>query len=115
MVDKARKCKNELVERLSEKIHKISFEDRVKELSQVKERIEDGFVFVKFTETKGGTELGINLVKNECNFDNADFEVGNGILHIVGTCELNYYKVKCIADVNLSTREGNGHLELIED
>ena len=109
------KCKNELVERLSKTDSDVLFDDRVKDLKQVQERIEDGFVFVKFTQTKGGTELGINLVKEECNFDNADLEKGTGKLHVVGTCELNYCKVKCIADVDLSTREGKGHLELIGD
>ena len=109
------KCCNDLVERLSKGDHEISFESRVKELDRIEERVKDGFVFVKFTQTRGGTELGINLIQDECNFNNCDFKTGTGQLHVVGTCELNYCKVKCIADVNLATREGKGHLELIED
>lgn len=109
------KCKNELVDRLSKGDHEVSFEDRVKELDRVEERIKDGFVFVKFTQTKGGTELGINLIQDECDFSDGDFKTGTGKLHAVGTCELNYCKVKCVADVDLATREGLGHLELIDD
>lgn len=108
------KCKDELVERLSKGNHEVSFDDRVKEFDRVEERIKDGFVFVKFTQTKGGTELGINLIQDECDFGNVDFKEGTGRLYVVGTCELNYCKVKCIADVDLATREGSGHLELIE-
>jgi hypothetical protein len=107
------KCRNELVERLSTGDHAVSFEDRVEELERVEERIRDGFVFIKFTQTRGGTELGINLIQEECDFSKGDFKNGTGKLHIVGTCELNYCKVKCTADVDLKTREGKGHLELI--
>lgn len=115
MLNNSGKYKSELVEKLRQGTHKVSFEDRVKELSQVQDRINDGFVFVKFIETRGGTELGINLVKEECNFNDGDFKAGRGNLHVVGTCELNYCKVKCVADVELSTRMGQGHLELVED
>ena len=108
------KCKNELVDRLSQGDHEVSFEGRVKELDLVLERIKDGFVFIKFTGTRGGTELGINLVQDECDFSDGDFKAGTGQLHVVGTCELNYSKVKCVADVDLATREGKGHLEVIE-
>jgi hypothetical protein len=109
------KCRSELVERLSRGVHKVSFEDRVKDPSYVEERIKDGFVFVKFTQTKGETELGINLIQDECDFSSGDFKEGTGKLHVVGTCELNYCKIKCIADVSLTTRDGIGHLELIEE
>lgn len=107
------KCTNELVTMLSSGSHIVGFEDRISDIEKVKERIDNGFVFVKFTQTKGGTELGINLIKGECDLSLADFEKSTGILHIVGTCELNYCKVKCIADIDLKTKEGTGHLELI--
>jgi hypothetical protein len=106
-------CKNELVSKLSLGDHIVSFEDRTPEPERVEERIKNGFVFVKFTQTRGGTELGINLIQNECDFSKGNFGKGVGKLHVVGTCELNYCKVKCIADVDLSTREGKGHLEII--
>jgi hypothetical protein len=106
-------CKNELVSRLCAGDHIVSFEDRTPEPEHVDERIKNGFVFIKFTQTRGGTELGINLIQDECDFSNGDFKEGSGKLHVVGTCELNYCKVKCVADADLKTREGVGHLELI--
>ena len=104
---------NELVERLAYGDHEVVFEDRVEDLEDLKNRVEDGFVFVKFTQTRGGTELGINLVKKESDFSQADFIKGTGKLHVVGVCELNYNKVKCIADIDLQTRTGVGHLEVL--
>lgn len=103
---------NELVERLCKRDQEVSFEDRVKELDRVEERVNNGFVFVKFTQTKGGTEIGIDLIPEECDFSEGNFKEGTGMLHLVGTCELNYCKVKCIADVDLATRKGFGRLEL---
>lgn len=102
---------NELVSVLSNGSHPVSFEDRISDIKRVKDRIDNDFVFVKFTQTQGGTELGINLIKNECELSSADFEKNSGKLHIVGTCELNYCEVKCIADIDLKTRKGTGHLE----
>ena len=49
--------------------------------------------------------MGIDLLKDESNFSVADFSKGAGKLHVVGTCELNYNKVKCIADVDLKKQE----------
>lgn len=105
---------SELVERLSCGDHEVVFDGRVSDLRQLEDRMKDGFVFVKFTKTRGGTELGIDLLKNESNFSDADFVNGMGNLHVVGTCELNYTKVKCVADVDLKTRNGLGHLEILK-
>lgn len=106
-------CSNELVKKLSSGTHEISFEDRVLDKLEVKKRLSDGFVFVKFLQTRGGTELGINLIADESDLSMANFESETGLLHLVGTCELNYYNVKCIADIDLKTRKGNGYLRII--
>jgi hypothetical protein len=106
-------CTNELVLKLSNGKHEVSFEDRVSDPKRVEERIQNGFVFVKFIQTRGGTELGINIIREESDFSKANFENGTGNIHIVGTCELNYCKVKCIADVDLKTRKGDGCLVLM--
>lgn len=101
---------NELVERLSIKESHVIFEKRTKSLEEVKRRIEDGFVFVTFTETKGQTELGIDLESELSDLSKANFEDGTGEIKISGTCELNYEKVRCKATIDLSTKEGSGIL-----
>jgi hypothetical protein len=101
---------NELVQRLSEGQHAVDFESRTKELKGIKERIDNGFVFVTFTQTMGGTELGINIEPELTDLSKTDFEQGNGTFQVSGTCTLNYQKVRCIADIDLATRKGIGRL-----
>ncbi len=107
---------DELVERLSIGKHPVVFEKQSKEIQEVKHRlVELKFVFVKFTNTRGGTELGINVEDNLTCLDEANLEKGTGNIHIAGWCILNYHKVRCIADINLATREGVGYLEVLDN
>ena len=104
---------NELVQRLSVGKHSVEASMRTeKTVAALKEAIDRGYVHIKFLETKGGTELGVNLDKSACDFTQADFvkEIGN--VHIVGDLSLNYVKVKCIADIKLETLSGKGYLSL---
>ncbi len=103
-----------LVKLLAEGRHPILFESRIDDFSEIKERLDQGFVMVTFTGTRGGTELGINIDTKLSNFDSANFETKKGSLRIIGTCELNYQKVRCFAEVDLSTKKGVGHLELLK-
>ena len=79
-----------------------------------KEAIDRSYIHIKFTQTKGGTELGFHV--DEANSDStmADFKNGNGTVHVEGSLTLDYVKVRCIADVDLSTLEGKGRLVKIE-
>ena len=58
--------------------------------------------------------MGIRLDRDACEFSKADFENGSGVVHIEGALTLDYVKVRCIADINLKTLEGNGRLEKVE-
>lgn len=106
---------NELVKRLANGKHPIDFEFRTKELKEVKDRIDNGFVFVSFVQTNGGTELGINIEKELTDISKANFEQGSGTLQISGTCTLNYQRIRCVAEVNLATRKGSGNLILLDE
>jgi hypothetical protein len=106
---------DDLVERLLNK-QPIDFESRTDSMKEVKERLIDmKFVFVTFTETNGGTELGIDVDLNLTDIANADFDQGTGTISVVGTCKLNYQKVRCIAEVDLSTKKGTGYLEPLDE
>ncbi|MCI5058149.1 MAG: hypothetical protein MRY83_18700 [Flavobacteriales bacterium] len=103
-----------LVKQLSTGYHPIIFEPRTGTYKEVKERLlETGFVFFKFLDTIGETELGLNVDPALTNIGDAEILDGIGTLCVVGTCELNFHKVKCIADVNLQTRHGMACLELL--
>jgi hypothetical protein len=106
---------NELVERLSQGDHPVIVNRGDQDVQDLKQRIDNGFVLIKFTGTQGGTELGVSLDKDETNLTGADFNAGTGTLHLVGNLTLNYVRVRCIADVDLATKEGKGHLDIIEE
>ncbi len=103
---------NDLVERLT-KEHEVECARPEKTAEALKECIDRDYVHVMFKAT--GTELGIQLYRSECNFDKADFENAKGNLHITGGLTLNYDKVKCVADIDLSTCEGKGYLIPVSD
>lgn len=106
---------NELVKRLSNGKHEVVIGHRDESYDEIKQRIEDGYIHIKFTQTKGGTELGINIDLNNTNVRELDFNKGEGILHIEGTTNLNYSEVRCIADINLINRKGEGYLKIIQE
>lgn len=105
---------NELVKKLSEGSHPVEASLKPeKTVTAFQESIERGYVYIKFTNTQGGTELGIKLDNNASDLSTANFEQKTGIAHIVGDLTLNYVPVKCIADIELATLTGKGHLEII--
>lgn len=103
---------NELVQRLSQGEHSVEVGLRSgKRATVLKEQIDLGCIHIKFTDTQGGSELSVSLDRKACDFSEADFEQQRGIVHLVGELILNYVKVRCIADVNLTTLEGKGRLK----
>ena len=105
---------NELVKRLSEGKHEVAIGQRNESYEEIQKRIEDGFIHIKFINTKGGTELGINVDLDNTQISESDFLNKSGLIHIEGTTNLNYNMVKCIADIDIATRKGNGYLQIIE-
>jgi hypothetical protein len=75
---------------------------------------EYGNVFIKFTETRGGTDLGVYLERDACDFGDADFDAATGRIHVEGTLILNDDPVRCIADIDLATLSGTGRLVLVD-
>jgi hypothetical protein len=75
---------------------------------------EMGYVLVKFTQTRGGTELGFPLDRSVSDLSGADFDNGTGTVHVEGTLILNDDPVRCIADIDLATLKGTGRLALEE-
>jgi len=82
--------------------------------TRFKEAIDRNYVHIKFTGTRGGTELGLRLDREASDFSQADFENGTGLVHVEGGLTLDYVKVKCVADIDLATLEGKGHLVKVE-
>lgn len=78
---------------------------------RLKEGIDRGYVHLKFTDTKGGTEIGIRLDMGLTQLDRADFDRGAGRIRLIGTLTLDYVRVRAVADIDLATFCGTGFLE----
>ena len=103
---------DELVERLAQGDHPVVTR-RAKTAAELKESIDRGYVLVTFTDTRGGTELGVRLDPETLDVSRADFDKGSGAVHLEGNLTLNYVKVRCIADVDVATLQGTGHLQIL--
>ena len=106
---------DELVQRLSEGDHPVRLGRPEDAIEFLKQRIDNGFVLIKFTDTQGGTELGVSLDPDATDISMVDWAEGTGMAHIEGNLTLNYVRVRCIADIDMAAREGKGHLDIIEE
>ena len=105
-----------LVDRLCEGDHLVEAGLRPEKTVELfKDAIDRNYVHIKFTQTRGGTELGVRLDRDQCDFSQADFESGTGMVHIEGGLTLDYVKVKCVADIELASLDGKGHLVKVEE
>lgn len=84
-------------------------------LPALKACLERAYVHVKFTETRGGTEIGVTLDRDACRFSEAELESGEGELHLEGDLTLDFTRVRCVADIDLKTFKGTGSLNPIEE
>ena len=104
-----------LVDKLCEGDHPVEVGLRPeKSIKRFKEAIDRDYVHIKFTQTQGGTELGFRLDRGASDFSAADFENGKGTAHVEGNLTLDYVKVKCVTDIDLSNLAGTGHLVKVE-
>jgi len=107
---------NELVERLSRGEHAVTIGSPQPSVEEFKKRLDEiGYVFIKFTETQGGTNLGVRLDRAATDLSQADFTRQTGTVHVEGTLTLNYVRVRCLANIDLATLSGIGHLVIIEE
>jgi uncharacterized protein YbdZ (MbtH family) len=106
---------DDLVQRLSEGDHPVEASLRPERTIQtLQECINRGYVHIKFTDIRGGTELGVRIDPEALDVSQADFDNQAGTVHVEGGLALNYVKVRCIADIDLQTFTGKGHLEIVE-
>ena len=97
-----------LVEKLSQGVHPVSL-IRYKDVGGLKQALERGFVLVKFTQTQGGTEIGVSLEETPSGVDLESKSVS-----LRGSLTLDYQPVRCVATVDLDTLTGHGCLESVK-
>ena len=104
-----------LVDRLSAGEHPIVVSQRPEpSVKALKDALDSGYLRIKFTDTRGGTELGIKVDKEASDLAGANFEEGTGQVRVVGGLTLDYTKVRCTAKIDLKTLAGTGYLEKVE-
>ena len=101
---------SELVQRLAKGSHPVTVGGPIPSVKDLKDQIDRGYAHIKFTQTKGGTDLGVRLEMEACSIDKADFDKGTGKVHLEGTLTLDYVPVRCVADIDLADLNGKGHL-----
>ena len=107
---------NALVQKLSEGEHPVTLGGPRPSLDVFRQRLENpGYVFIKFTDTQGGTDLGVRVDQEATDVSRANFAESTGIVHVEGTLILNYVRVRCYADIDLQTLNGTGHLTILEE
>lgn len=104
---------NELVQRLTQEQPIIASLRPSPTLEQLKAQVDRKHVLIKFTETCGGTELGIRLDPERSDVSKADFEKGTGRIYVVGELVFDYVPVRFHGDIDLATLAGNGRLEIL--
>ena len=108
--------RDDLVAFLSEGDHPVEVGLRPERTVKIfKEAIDRGYVHVKFTDTRGGTELGMKLDAGASDFRTADFEHATGSVHLEGDLTLNYVRVRCVSDLELGTLAGRGRLKRLSE
>lgn len=106
---------SDLVQRLSQGDHKITYRPKRDDArAELRAAVDREYVHVLFTETRGGTELGFRIDAVRSNLSGANWEAGEGSLHLEGELSLDGVPVRCVADLDLGTLEGAGHLDVLE-
>jgi hypothetical protein len=106
---------SELVEFLCKGDHPVEASLGEKTREAMKDAIARGYVPIKFTDTRGGTELLVPLDRNRSDLRAIESSNGSADIRVVGDLTLDYVHITCIARIDLATLEGQGHLELRQD
>lgn len=107
---------NALVQKLSVGEHPVTLGGPNPSREAFQRRLENpGYVLIKFTDTQGGTDLGVRIDKDATDITRANFTEGTGTVHVEGTLILNYVRVRCYAEIDLQTLNGTGHLAMLEE
>lgn len=100
---------SELIEFLSAQPRELAM-PRYADARELRECIARDYVLLRFTGTRGETELGLPLDRARCDLSAADFDAGQGEVVLVGRVTLDFVEVECEARVDLASLSGSGCL-----
>jgi len=102
---------NELVQKLTKEQEIEASLRPERTLENFRAALDRGYVYIKFPNTRGGTELGVRLDPQRSDLTGADFGQRTGSVKIAGELVLDYVPVRLHATVNLDDLKGTGYLE----
>ncbi len=106
----------DLVSFLSDGAHPIEVAERpISSAGVLREAIRSGNVHLAFIDTRGRTELRVNISDSQNQYDLTKFEEESGVIHIAGTCNLNSKDLELEADIDLGTLTGQGYVRLAKN
>lgn len=103
---------SELVQKLAKGDHPVAV--TATDLADFKGCVDRDYVHLKFTETRGGTELGFRLDPEHSDLSGGDFGRGSGQVRLSGILTVEGISVRCTAEVDLESLSGRGRLEVLE-
>jgi len=107
---------DDLVTRLSTGLHPVEVKIRPEATTErLKECLRRGYVHLKFTDTRGGTELGVALEPEFCRWSEDALDAGRGTIRLEGGLTLNFVRVRCMADIHLEDLRGEGCLSPVSE
>jgi len=95
-------------------IHPISTKPTDNDCKSFHTSLNRQYIHITFTDTAGGTCLGMRIDPNKTVFIDANFESELGSIEVEGICVLDYVRIKCFARINLQTLSGTASLEIIK-
>ena len=104
-----------LVQRLAKGSHPVvvaGVGDRgqAESVERFRERMDRGYVSVRFTETRGGTELTLRFEPGTVDQSGCDFAGRSGRLALAGELNLDGVDVRCEVELSLAELAGTGRL-----
>ena len=104
---------SELVEFLCKGKHPVEASVRKKTREALQDAVKLGYVPIRFTDTRGGTELVVPLDRSRCDLRAIETDSnGSGEIRLVGDLKLDYVAITCVARIDVATLQGEGHLEV---
>jgi hypothetical protein len=105
---------SELAHRFSQGPHKILYRPRGDQArTEFRADVERDYVHLLFTGAAGEIELGFPSDRARSDLSGANWDAGEGSIHLEGDLGLNGIPVRCVADLDLRTMEGVGRLDLL--
>jgi len=105
---------SQLAHRFSQGTHQVTYRPRHgRARSELCADVERQYFHMMFMDAAGEIEFGFPSDRARCDFSGANWEAGDGSIHIEGELGLNGSPARCIVDLDLRTMQGRGRVDVV--